>query len=246
MNDHPPATGHNKPPAFDPDKLAELEAKAKEFADAAGEWKEAGKIDSAEQAQKANDFLSTGRAIHKQIEETRKVEKEPFLAAGREVDSAFNSLKDIVERAAALVKPLAEAFLREQEAAERKRRDEEARKAREEAAEAERARLQAEARNDVVGQQEAEQREKAAREAEKEASKTESAKLGSATGGGKSTSLRTRRWAEITNINQAMLHYRDSPEMADLLFCLANAEVRASKGKPLTIPGFTIKEERKL
>jgi hypothetical protein len=97
-----------------------------------------------------------------------------------------------------------------------------------------------------VGQQEAEERAEAAREAEAEAQKAESTKLDSATGGGKRTALRTRRYVEITNVNQAMLHYRAHPEMTDLLLRLANAEVRSAKGKAIKIPGFDIKEERKL
>jgi FtsZ-interacting cell division protein YlmF len=247
MNDlSPPSSGHNQGPVFNPDLVEELSAKAGAVADAAGEWKDAGKIISKEQAQKANDFLSGARLLFKEIEERRKAEKQPFLDAGREIDAAFNRVKETVERSAKLVKPLVEAFLREEEAKERARKAEEERKAREEAAAAERARRQAEERNDVVGQQEAEERAKAAREAEAEAKRAESAKLDSATGGGKRTALRTSRFAVITNVNQAMLHYRDHPEMTELLLRLANSEVRSAKGKAIKIPGFEIKEERKL
>ena len=247
MNDmSPPPRDHNKGPAFNPDLVDELAAKAGEVADAAGEWKDAGKIESKEQAQKANDFLSGARQIFKEIEERRKAEKQPFLDAGREIDAAFNRVKETVERAANLVKPLVETFLREQEAKERARKAEEGRKARAEAQAAERARKQAEERNDVMGQQEAEERADAAREAEAEAQKAESAKLDSATGGGKRTALRTRRYAEITNVNQAMLHYRAHPELTDTLLRLARADIRSAKGKAIKIPGFEIMEERKL
>lgn len=242
----PPPKGHNQGPVFNPDLVDELATKAGEVADAAGEWKDAGKIESKEQAQKANDFLSGARQLFKEIEERRKVEKQPFLDAGYEIDAAFNRVKETVERAANLVKPLVEAFLREEEAKEKARKAKEERKARREAEAAEHARNQAEERNDVVGQQEAEERAEAAREAEAKAQKAESAKLDSATGGGKRTALRTHRYAEITNVNQAMLYYRAHPEMTRLLLRLANAEVRSAKGKAINIPGFDIKEERKL
>lgn len=247
MNDMtPPPAGDNKGPAFNPDVLEELAKKAAELADAAGAWKDVGEITSQEQADKAGDFLTGARKMFKDIEDRRKAEKQPFLDAGREIDAAFKKVAEIVERSAKMVKPLVEAFLRAEEAKERARKAEEERKAREEAAAAEAARKQAESRNDVIGQQEAEEREAAAREAQAEAQKKESAKLGSATGGGKRTSMRTRRYAEVTNVNQAMLHYRDHPELKDVLLRLANAEVRAAKGKPITIPGFIVKEERGL
>ena len=171
LDDERMKIGGNNGPAFNPDLVDELATKAGEVADAAGEWKDAGKIESKEQAQKANDFLSGARQLFKEIEERRRAEKQPFLDAGREIDAAFNRVKETVERAANLVKPLVETFLREEEAKERARKAEEERKAREEAEAAERARKQAEERNDVVGQQEAEERAEAAREAEVEAQK---------------------------------------------------------------------------
>ena len=238
--------GANKGPAFNPDLVDALAAKAGKIADAAGAWKEAGKIESEEQAQKANDFLSGARQIFNEIEERRKAEKQPFLEAGREIDAAFNRVKETVERAATLVKPLVEAFLRDQEAKERALRAEQERKARAEAKDAERARRQAEERSDVLGQQEAEERAEVARGAEAEAQQAQSAKLESATGGGKRTALRTYRSAQITDINQAMLHYRARPELSDTLLRLARADIRAAKGKAITLPGFAITEERKL
>lgn len=238
--------GHNNGPAFNPEILDSLSSKVAEIADAAGDWKDAGEIVSKAQAEKANDFLSGARKLYKSIDDRRKVEKQPFLDAGREVDAAFNSLKETVDRSAKLVKPLVEAFLRAEEAKERARKDEEARQAREDAEAAEAARRRAEARNDVIGQQQAEDQAQAAREAEAEAAKVESAKLDSATGGGKRTALRTRRYAEITNINQALLHFRDRAEVSDLLLRLANDQIRRAKGSDISIPGFEVKEERKL
>lgn len=238
--------GHNNPPAFNPEALDELSAKAADIADAAAEWKEAGEITTKEQAEKLNDFLAGARKTISAIEDKRKAEKAPYLEAGRKVDEAFGKQREIVERAGKLVKPLLEMFLRAQEEKERKRKAEEARKAQQQAEEAERERRQAEARNDLVGQKDAEEKAKAAAEAAAEAQRNESAKVDSATGGGKRTALRTNRWVEIVSINQAMLHYRDNPEMSSFLIRLGNADLRAAKGKEIALPGFEIKVERKL
>ena len=43
-----------------------------------------------------------------------------------------------------------------------------------------------------------------------------------------------------------MLHYRARPELSDTLLRLARADIRAAKGKAITLPGFAIIEERKL
>ena len=248
MNDlsNTPGIGDNNGPAFNPEVVSEFEAKAREFADAAGAWKEAGSIESDEQAAKANDFLSGTRKLAKEVEDRRKAEKQPFLDAGREIDAAFKKVINLLDGAANMVKPLQQDFLRRKEAEAAKARAEAERKAREEAEQAEAARRAAEARNDVAGQQEAEERAKAAEEEAAKAAKFESAKASSATGGGRTQSLRTVKTARITSINQAMLHYRDRPEMAELILRLANADARAAKDQEITIPGIEITIERKL
>lgn len=191
--------------------------------------------------------LDTARAKLKEIEERRKIEKQPFLDAGRDVDTAFNRVKDIIEKAGKLAKAPLEAYLKEQQriAEERRRAEQEA--ARKAAEEAERERLIAERNRNAAAMVEAEEKAKEAAEAAKAAEAAARAKVSSATGtGSKSTSLRTVRYAQITNINQAMLHYRGHPDLAECITRLANADIRAAKGAAITIPGIEIIEEQKL
>ncbi len=248
MNDqsNPPQMGDNQGPPFNPEVVEDLMTKARDVADAAAAWKEAGKITDETQAEKANDFLAGARKLLKAVEDRRKTEKEPHLDAGRKVDAAFGDIKTIIDKAASMVKPILADYMREQERAAEERRREEVRKAVAEAEAAQKAAEQAQARNDVVGEAEAEKAAKEAEDARKAAEKPQSAKVGSATGGGRRTSLRTTRFAEITSINTAMLHYRDHPEMRVLLLKLANADIRAAKGEKVDLPGFAIKEERGL
>lgn len=245
MNDMTPPKGHNKPPAYDEEKRAALEAEARDFADAAGEWADLKEIDTEERAEKANDFLAQGRNLHRRIEDVRTAEKKPHLDAGKEVDAAFSLLKDIVESAAKKVKPLMEAFLKEQQrkADEARRAAEKA--AREEAEAAEAARRAAEQRNDAVGEVEAQRRAEEAEKAAKAAEAPARAKVGSATGMGKTASLRTVRRAVIDNDLMALRHYRHHPEVIALLERLATAEIRSKDG-PNEIPGFNVIEEKVL
>lgn len=248
MNDQPPHThiGHNRGPAFDAEKAEGFATLANDLADAAGEWKETGAISDETQAEKANDFLAAARSLFKEVEDQRKSDKEPHLDAGREVDAKYSSIKKIIEKSAEMVKPLLATYVAEKERQEAARRAEEQRKAKEEAEAAERARIEAERRNDAAGMVEAEEAEKAAQEAAAEAEKPKKARVGSATGRAKTTSLRTVYSAEIESINQALLHYRDHDDVAEVLTRLANAELRASKDKDITIPGFKITKRKTL
>lgn len=239
----PPQAGHNAPPPYDAEVLESLAQQARDFADAAGAWKEAGPIETSEQAEKANDFLAQGRKLFKSVEDTRKAEKEPHLSAGRQIDKDFKTVTSIVETAAGMVKPLVEAFLKEQQRIADERRREEQRRAAEEAARAEEARKAAEARNDAVGMAEADAAADAAQETAKEAEKASSAKVGSATGAGRTAALRTKKVVTIVNDLAMLRHYRNHPEMKALLMKLAQAEARAGAAE---IPGCEIKEEKVL
>lgn len=238
--------GHNKGPAFNVEAVDALTTEANEIADAASEWAKI-EIATETKAGELKDFLDTARAKLKEIEDRRKVEKQPFLDAGRDVDTAFNRVKDIIERAGKLAKAPLETYLKEQQriADERRRAEQEAaRKASEEAA---RERLIAERNRNAAAIIEAEEKTKAAADAAKAAEAPARAKVSSATGTGSNrTGLRTHRSAQITNINQAMLHYRGHADLAACITRLANADIRAAKGAKITIPGIDIIEEQKL
>lgn len=238
--------GHNNGPVFNTDVVEAFAKEVADIADAASEWAST-EITTQTQAGLCKDFLDTARGKLKEIEDRRKAEKQPFLDAGREIDAAFKRLTDTIEKAGKLAKASLEVYLKEQQriADERRRAEQEA--ARKAAEEAERERMIAERNRNAAAMVEAEEKAKAAEEAQKAAEAEARAKVSSATGTGKSsTSLRTVRSARLRNINQAMLHYRGKAEMEETILRLANADIRASKGAAIEIPGIEIIEEQKL
>ncbi len=249
MNDlssTPAGIGDNNPPPYDAEAYDAFKTKVRDFSDAAAEWKERGAIEDKETAEKANDFVSGARKLFKEIDTKRASEKKPHLDAGRAIDADFKKLTSIIETAVAWVKKPLQAYMQEQERLVAERKAEEERIAREEAESAARAAAQAEARNDIMGIEEAKEAAEAARKREEEAQKVETAKVGSATGGGRRSAMRTVRKAKITSVNLAFAYFRDRPELAALLVQLADAEIRAAKGADITLPGFEIITERKL
>jgi len=238
--------GHNNGPVFNTEVVDAFAAEASEIADAASEWAKVA-IGNETKAGELKDFLDTARAKLKEIEDRRKVEKQPFLDAGRDVDTAFNRVKDIIEKAGKLAKAPLEAYLKEQQriAEERRRAEQEA--ALKAAEEAERERMIAERNRNAAAIIEAEEKAKKAAEAAKAAAAPARAQVSSATGTGSNrTGLRNHRSAQITNINQAMLHYRGHADLAECITRLAKADIRAAKGAKITIPGIDIIEEQKL
>lgn len=238
--------GHNKGPVFDTEVVEAFAAEATEIADAASEWGGI-EITTETKAGELKDFLDTARAKLKEIEERRKAEKQPFLDAGREIDAAFKKITGVIERAGKIAKAPLEAYLREQQriADEKRRAEQEA--VRKAAEEAERERLIAERNRNAAAMAEAEEKRREAEEAAKAAEQERRARVASATGtGANRTGLRTVRSARISNINQAMLHYRGHTDLAECITRLANADIRAAKGAAIAIPGIEIIEEQKL
>lgn len=103
-------------------------------------------IKSSTDAERVTDFAKLISACEKSIEASRKVEKDPYLNAGRVVDGFFKSLSSPLEEAAKKLKAAMAAWTRKLAEEERKRREAEA--------EAERARVAELARQEeeVFGQ----------------------------------------------------------------------------------------------
>ena len=240
-------SGGNLP--YDPEALQPLELRAREIADAGAAWIKLPKIETEEQAQKANDFLAQVKKIEKDTEAERKLQKKPHADAGAAVDKAFNGLLEPLSKIAGQVKPKLLAFAEAkaaEERAEKARLAEEARKAAEEAG---RLKAQAEARGDVFGQAEAEAAAKDAEKMAKEAAKETKTQIKSATGGGRTLSARVTYRATIDNPNKAFAWFRDHERygqaLRDLMVRMAEAERRSVEGVD-EIPGVTFTEERSI
>lgn len=243
----------------DPDPFvaarADIEARISAFAEGADIWETRDRLDEA-QAAKANDFIAGAKKLAAEAEAQRKREKQPHLDAGRAVDATWAALISRIDKIIDVVKPKLAAYLREQEAKRRAEAEEAARKQRE-AEEAARA-----AAIDAANAESASQRiaaeERAAghaRIAEEAAAEAEArngpARAESATGLANRRALRTVRRPAIVSLPLALAHYRDDPELRDLILKLAardlrEAPVRRGEKHIPTIPGIRWVETQEL
>jgi len=261
MNDNTPDRGHNNPPellpvlpppigdevaqqnvadtlaieeelAYDPVVHESLRLNVAAFCDAAGAWKDLGRIENPAQSERLTDFVAGARGLYKKTDEARKKAKSIHDAKGAAVQKAFTPLLDKLERVASLMKDMQADWLRREEA----RIAQEKRAAQEEAdrlrREAEAAAAQAAARNDISGQVDAEAALKAAEEQAAAAARTEKARAGSATGGGRAMALRTQAYAEIENWRAVFMHFEARQEVKDVLQRLADAAIRGGEDVP--------------
>ncbi|OAN53859.1 hypothetical protein A6A04_13280 [Paramagnetospirillum marisnigri] len=135
MNHMTADIGHNQPPS-DIDilrgRLAEENADVLDRRDALiAACDRIPPITTDEIAGKVGDHIKQMTACIKAADGRRVAAKEPFLESGRAVDGFFKSITDPLDLAKKAVERNLTTFLREKEAAERRRRDEEARIARE-------------------------------------------------------------------------------------------------------------------
>ena len=243
--------GHNSGAdlPYDVTKFQPLELRAREIADAGADWIKLPKIETEEQAQKANDFLAQVKKIEKDTEAERKAQKAPHEARAKAVDAAFKMLLDPLGKIAGPVKNKLLAFAQAKAEAERLEKARLAEEAREAEAEAARLKAQAEERGDVFGAAEAEAKAKDAEKMAKAAAKETKVQVKSATGGGRTMAVRVTHRATIDNPNKAFAWFRDheryGQSLRELMVRMAEAERRSVDGVD-EIPGITFTEERNI
>lgn len=138
--------GNNPPPLKDilAEQFADLGKRVEALADRANAGPK--KIKTAEDLETVVALTKDARALVKEADDARKVEKEPHLTAGREIDAFFGVFTDRIERIRKAFQKIADDHAAEKAAEERRKRQEEARKAQEAAErEAEKARKAQEA-----------------------------------------------------------------------------------------------------
>lgn len=243
LNHAPPPKGHNNPPPFDPDVLADLARRTDEFMAASTSIRQkAVPIQSEEHAALLTDHIGGLRGLTKQVDEARKAAKKPHDDAGKAVQEAFMPLLDRIKRALDFMLAEQTAWLNKKAAEERARKAEEERRAAEARAEAERLAREAAASGDFDAEARAAAAQEEAEKLAKQAAKAVTVNQGSATGAARTVGLVKVREAKITNINLLFLHYRDRPEVAETLLRLANADIRAKDVDDNLIPGIEILE----
>lgn len=241
--------GGNNPPPFDAEEVAKLDAAGEKFLEAAAQWLENGDLETEEDATLLNDFMAGVKARAKIAEEARKAAKKPHDDAGKAVQAAFKPVIEKMEKANTKVQPLLTEWLKKEQA----KKDAEAERLRAEAQaaqeEANRKAAAAAARNDISGEVDAEAAQKEAAKQAKDAERfaKKSANVGSATGGGRTASLRTVIEVKVTNPRQLFMRYQDHP---DLLECLRNLAAREARQasfdiKNDKIPGADITADQK-
>lgn len=189
-----------------------------------------------------NDIIGRGKDLSKDIDATRKIEKEPHWEAGKAVDAAFNPLKDM---ALNQIKPLQarlQAWLTEQ-----KRIAEEARKAAEEKARAEAEAAKVLADDAILGDQIAQDAEAAAAEARLAAAEEKARSTVKGSDGYRASGIRTTYRAKVIDAVLLVEAFSDHPDVIAAAEKAANAAIRsATDKKNLTIPGVEIVAQEKL
>lgn len=239
MADGSPPIGHNSGESADPFK-----DRVNEFGSAAVEW---GKVEIDDSnAEQLNDFITGARGLLREIEAARIAAKKPHDEAAKAIQAAFKPLKDAVEKAGQLAKGLQTSYLRRKEEELERRREAEMQRAAEAEAAAQAEAAEAEESGDFVAAAEAEAKVDETAKKLDEVQKPVKAQVGSASGAGRTASMRTFRTAKFTSVPLAVAHYKDHPKMHDLVLELANADLRRAGKEAVTIPGIEIVEERRV
>ena len=234
-NDTPPI-GHNNPPPYNEDELANLAKGAADFIAASQVWmKET--IEDDDQAGLLADQISGLRGQFKKVDEARKAAKKPHDEAGAKVQAAFTPILTKLTRAAEALKPLLAKYVERKAQIEAEEKRQAEAKARREREIAEQKLREAEAEGNIDAAVDAEAELTKAQKQEKAAAKPVSTQVKSSSGGGRTMAARSTWKAKITNIRQLFLHYQEHPDVIEVLQRLADADMRAAKGENPDIPG---------
>ncbi len=250
MNDmSPPKIGDNNPPPYDPAEVEKLDAEGAQFLEAAAKWVENGDLASEEDAQRLNDFINGVKKRQKITDDARKAAKKPHDEAGKAVQAAYVPVIEKMKKASEKVGPILSKWLTKKDEERRAEAERQRKEAEFKQQEADRKAAEAAARNDISGEIDAEAARKEADEAAKEAARAAKARsnVASATGGGRTASLRTYVEVEVTNPRVLFMRYQSHPDAIDTLRRLAQAEARSKDfdAEKDEIPGATITVTRR-
>jgi len=193
---------------------------------------------TGENCGRIKDMVDNALKLGKEIEESRKLVKQPHLDAAANVDASYTPLRDRVNEMARAVKKMIESWA----IAEKAKADAIAEEARKKAEELTKAQetvdpfLQDEETivEAVTVASEAQVRAKAA------------SQVVSASGAGRASGLKPYRFADVKDPRAMVLHYAEHPDVLSAATKLANAAIRAAKGGPVSIPGVEVKTEMRL
>lgn len=225
---------HNNPPADAEHYLAELERIAPD----AVRWLGA-KVDG-ETAGIVRDLIGRIDGLAKNAEKDRKAIKEPYLEQGRKIDASFKPVAERADKLMAPLKSILAAFLQ----AEEMRKRAEAEAARKEAEEKARA-AEALKEDAFVGEHVVQIAKEAEQKAAQAARLAENNRVQGADSD-RALGLRTYRKAKIVNAAMLVGYFANHPEVLAVCEKLANAQIRAAGGGPVSIPGIDVIEEKRV
>ncbi|TAV98468.1 hypothetical protein ELI24_08760 [Rhizobium ruizarguesonis] len=241
-----PKMGHNLPADLSPFEALELEfASEKEQAEAFMKKP----ITTQAEADRAAIWSKRLSTIAKKATDLHRVEKQPHLDAGRNVDNKWRELKEEPDAISKKLKRHMDAFLQEEARKERERQAAARLEADRIQREADAARVAAEkaaAKNDndaaaIAAQNntiaEAERLAQQAAAAERDAQ----ARNASAGRTGAKVSLRTFVFAEITDFDALLMALKDRPEIKEVVDTLANRAARSG----VELAGMAIRSEQR-
>lgn len=247
-----PGPGHNLPdPVIVPNAVLDQEivAKAKITAREAIAALKALKrpVETVAEAEALNDAIGKVKSAWTEVEKARKTAKKPFDDAVDVVQRTFTTILETLKKFETTGKEEADVFRRAEQARADALAEEVRQKARDAEAAAFAAKQLAEAQGDDIAAAEAEQ---ALEEAAKVTAKADridtTVRIGSATGETRTMAARTVKTVTITNLRAVVLHFIDSPELADLMQTLAARAVRAAGYVEGSIPGINVEKDKKI
>lgn len=223
-----------------PKDAADYEAPLDTLKDRLSEF-ELGNMDDA-RASELNDLIKDIQALNKSAENDRKAIKEPYLLAGRKVDADFKPIKTRADSLVKSAKAILTPYLVEQARIAKEAREAAEREAAEKARIAEQLKQDALVGDSVVKESE----EAAANLAMANAKEVNAGRAGSSSGTSRTASLRTYRYAEITDPEKAAVYFCTHPSVQDAIISAANAIIRNAKGGFVKMDGIEIKEEQRV
>lgn len=239
---------HNNPPEdlpYDEAIYSDLESRINAFNDAIGEFLDLGELTSADQAAKLNDTIAGARKLEKQVADALTEQKKPYETKVATIRTAFGRLKDRIEAIKKSPQALQNAWLKKEQDRLNAEREAERQRVQEERAKVAAMATKAQARNDVIGQADAEAELKKIEKAEAKLSKdAPKARIGSATGGAKTVSARAPiTKGRINHFGRVVNHYRDDPWLLEALDRMIARDIRSRDVDHTKIPGIEFYQE---
>jgi len=240
--------GNNPPEPIDPAKpVLDLQPRVDKLKETADIWiKAVPKLTTEDQAKKCADFREQVKAEIDALDDAHKIAKAPFLDACQKLDKAKRDLKAtllVIDQAMRdLEKPWLQELKAKLEAEAKRLADEAAAKAKL----AEEAARKAQAPTADIGTRVAAQQAiEGAADAQAAATTAAGAKAhirGDLSS--RATGLREFWYAEIIDFNAVFEHFKNDPQMREVVQAVADREARAQKSN-CNIPGmFATYEER--